>query len=251
METTVIELDYVPTNPNGDIEGKCNGKLDNCKNPECDYRYVSSSQVVCSQCGVDREYCSNWPQPGRERCHLHGGNRAIGLAAGGYSGKGLSKVLSTKMLDSYRAYFEDPDMLDMTEDIALLRMRRDALVQKWQEQNVSENQWNDLKTAHENLCYHIELNHANKINEMLYQLGKIIANGYSDILLWQEIAKIEEQITRTKDRESKRRKTANTVISEREFRQLFGFILSIIDNRVKDSDVKNQILLDLQRLNQF
>lgn len=251
MSTEIIEVEYeyVPKNPNGDIEGRCNGLLDKCNNPHCDYFYVSPNQMECPQCGTVREYCSLFPLKGRDRCQHHGGNKAIGPGAGGYSAKGLSKILTTKFLDSYKAHYEDPTILDMTSDIALLNMRRDALLEKWRDRQVSEKQWQDLKTYHELLCDHINQGHQNKINEMLYKLGKIIAEGYSDILLWQEIVKIEEQITKIKDREIKRLKTASTVITEREFRQFFGFVLSIIDSRVKDTHLKNQILLDLQRLN--
>jgi hypothetical protein len=247
IDAEVVE--YKPINLSGNIEGRCNGRLSNCRHPSCVYKYLSPKETTCPKCSTPREFCSSLPLQGQSRCKHHGGAHAIGTVLKTHDGKGLSKILTTKMLDSYRAHYDDPDILNMTTDIALLNSRRDALVQKWQDQNVSEKQWEKLKTAYENLTYHIELGHTNKINEMLYQLGNIIADGFSDIMLWQEITKIEDQITKIKEREIKRRKTAETVITEREFRQMFGFILSIIDNRIKDDNLKNQIMVDLQKLN--
>lgn len=240
---------YTPKNPNGDLAGKCNSLLDHCKFPDCGYTFLSIQQLMCPVCKNPREYCSADPISGRERCRNHGGMNSIGTTMIQHEGKGLSKILTTKLLDSYRAHYEDPDILNMTTDIALLNMRRDALIEKWQEQKVSESQWEDLKTAYEGLCRAIDLGHTNRVNEMLYNMGNVISDGYSDIMLWQEIRKVEEEITKIKSREVQRRKVAESVISEREFRTMMGYILSIIDSRVRDNDIKNQILIDLQKLN--
>jgi hypothetical protein len=247
MTTDTEIVDYQPVNLNGDIEGKCNHLLYKCR--ACGFAYQTSQMMTCPERNTDREYCSAWPEVNQQYCWHHGASSISGPDAGAWQGKGISKVLSSRLLASYQAHFEDPDILNMTSDISLLNMRRDALVEKWQEKLVSEAQWENLKNAYENLCDAINLGHQNKINLLLYNLGSVISDGYSDIMLWQEIVKIEEQITKIKEREIRRRKAADTVISENEFRRIFGFILSIIDSRVADAETKNQIFRDINRLN--
>lgn len=244
---TIIDQ-YTPVNVDG-MAGRCNAILNNCKNPFCDYHYPNKELTECPECGTIRERCSQYPTKGKEKCRYHGGHAATGLASTNHQGHGLSKSIPTRFLDKYAMHYQDPDILNMVDDIAILKMRRDNLLEKLDQLPVADNQWVELRDKFERLQYHMEQQHINKIDEMMWALGKIIADGYQSVLIWQELENTIEASRKVRDSEIKRRKIAQTIITEQQFHRVIGFIMSVIQNRVKDPIALSGIMRDLETLN--
>lgn len=245
----VITDEYLPTNIDG-ISGRCNNLLHNCKHPLCDYHYGNNTEVmICPECDTPRERCSQYPTRGRNKCRYHGGHTQVGMAASNHSGKGLSTSVPTRMLDQFVMHYKDPDILNMTDDIALLKMRRDALLEKIDENPVTPQQWKTLAEKFEALTRSIELGHENKVREALWNLGKIITAGYSETLLWEEVNDTVERTRKVRDSEIRRRKIAQTVITEQQFNRIIGFIIHVIQTRVSDKVILTEIMRDLESLN--
>lgn len=55
------------------------------------------------------------------RCQRHGGPTLTGVAAPGWRGRGLSRVLPERLLDHYHEALRDPDLLSLRQEIALQR----------------------------------------------------------------------------------------------------------------------------------
>lgn len=55
------------------------------------------------------------------RCIRHGGSSLSGMAAPGWRGRGMSRVLPERLLDHYHEALNDPDLLSLRTEIALHR----------------------------------------------------------------------------------------------------------------------------------
>lgn len=236
--------DYTPQNVDG-IEGRCNGLLRSCKNPKCDYSYRNADQMVCPQCGTPRELCSNYPIADRKRCKYHGGKNPRGIMHYNYQGKGKSVSLPTRMLDRYEAHLNDPNVLDLTSSIAVLKSRAEDLMER-ADDAVSSKQWEEAQKAMKKLR---RANTASKIIDAQNELEAVLARGWRDSLVWKEINSTLEQLRKLNQTEQKRREKAATILTEDQFRTLLAYVVNSIKTRVSNDDEKMAILSDLQRLN--
>lgn len=228
-------------NLHGDLEGRCNGILRKCKH--CETKF-SAGQTKCSECGEPREYCSNKPEKGKTRCKFHGGRALAGIDHPNYQGKGLSKNLPTRMLEQYLLAIDDPDILNMSEDIALLKARRNDLLGKIDE-TPSYEMWRDVQKTY--LKFRNETS-PQKISKLLSELDRLIVKGQINAGIWKEIYDIEERLRRLSTTERERRKEAEQLITENQFRTMVGYIINAINVRVKDEDQRMALLGDIQRL---
>lgn len=239
-------------NLTGDIKGKCNGLLRRCK--VCEESFGGPDVLECPTCGAPREYCTNDPIIGSNRCKWHGGMAPKGIAHYNYQGKGLSRHLPTRMLDHYAATYEDGQILEMTEGIRLLEARKYELLERSEDLN-SSTLWKklnkameDFKDARRKAAASGRASDIQRVNDALYELDSIIADGFYDTVIWNEIRSIEEQLRKLRTAEIRRRKQASEIITEDQFRTMLGFIMNSIQTRVKDDDIKMLILGDLSQL---
>lgn len=251
---------YTPTNPNGNLPNKCNGLLRNCKNPDCDYHYTpedtQNGVMACPECGVVREYCSQSPSKGRERCRLHGGETPYGVAHYNFQGKGLSKHLTARMAHIYEN-IDDGSLLEMTDSIKTLQTRKIELMERAKEVGAGSELWKEAKNkldafqrARERASSSNRDADFRRMQEALRELEEVLSQGYFyDYLAWKEIMDIEEQQRKIRNSEIKRRKQAAEIITEDDVREMISFFIHSIETRVKDPDLKMDLLSDLQRIN--
>jgi hypothetical protein len=233
----------------GNLDGRCNNILWNCKGEECDYHYEDDKTTACPLCQTPREYCSKYPVKGKNgKCGWHGGKALVGVSHPGYKGKGLSKHLPTRMLEHFQLAIDDPDILAMDEGIALLKSRRNDLITR-AEESASGEMWKDMRKKFQEFTKARKTQNAEKMADTLYDLEVLIARGHTDYLVWQEILDIEERVRRLASTEMQRRKLAETIITEDQFKTLLGYIVNSIQTRVKDKNLKMDLLADIAKLN--
>lgn len=67
------------------------------------------------------------------RCHRHGGPALTGVAAPGWRGRGVSRVLPERLLNHYNEAMDDPNLLSLRQEIALQRALLNDLLVRLQE----------------------------------------------------------------------------------------------------------------------
>jgi hypothetical protein len=72
--------------------------------------------------------CRRPVTPGRTVCHLHGGATPRGIASPHWRGRGFSKDLPTRLADRFQRALEDPQLLELSSELALLDCRLGELV---------------------------------------------------------------------------------------------------------------------------
>lgn len=252
------ELEFAPFTPNnltGDLLGRCNNILWNCKHPDCDYHYENKDDMVCPICNTQRAYCSNYPRKGREKCGFHGGATLQGYRHPHYRGRGLSKHLPTRLLESFELAYEDPETLTFMSSISLMKARRDDLVSRldetpgWEVWQAVRKTFQAYRKAERNARNTGSPKALRLMAEKLNELEDLILRGNLDATIWREILDLEEKWGRMKEREHRRLEKIENLITPDQFKTLLRYLIQSVQTHVKDRDAINQILLDIERLN--
>lgn len=242
-------------NLNGDWEGRCNNILWNCTGDECDFHYPNKEVMECPICGTVRSYCKAYPMKGREKCRVHGGKALRGINHPQYKGVGYSKHLPTRLLEQFVLAVDNPNVLDGTEDIALLQTRLQDLLGRIENENWGIGLWDNLLKSF-NKFQKAKIDATNtgstravrKMDQHLKEIEKVINRGSYEAKIWQEILSIQERMRRIRDTEMKRRKEAAEIITADQFRTFLGFIMNAITTRVSDEKERGALLNDIEGL---
>lgn len=170
---------------------------------------------------------------------------------------GTSKQIPTipkRLLKSYLLATNDPDILEATDDIALLIARRDDLLAKLEEGEFGPKLWTELRKTFERFndarrrAARGSTKAAEQMANELDNLEKLIAKGYHEDLIWQELINVLEQRRRLSSTEIRRRERAEEVITKEQFKALLGYIINSVQMRVSNKDEAMAILADIQNL---
>lgn len=165
-------------------------------------------------CGAKRrngEVCRMAPMA-NGRCRLHGGNAARGLAAGRFVDGSRSKYLPARMIPRFQEAMADGDLINMTEDLALLEARM-ADVLKRVDSGETSAIWTDLRLAWGMLRQAQMAEDQTAAAQALGQLGRLIYRGASDAAAWREVGELIERRRKVIETEQKRRIAAGRLIS--------------------------------------
>lgn len=243
-----------PTHPAAKNEGGnyCNALLWNCKGPECDYHYENAEAVVCPICNTPRTRCKAHPINGRESCKFHGGKALMGIHHPTYKGGSLSKHLPTRLLDSFFEALDHPDVLNGTDDIALLETRRNELLGRLDQNLPPAAGWAKIAELFQTYRKKEQLalttqsrplaqRYMGEAQKALGEAEDLIIQGYYADQTWVEIGKIQEQKRKLTETEQRRRKEAEQVISPEQFKTLLVHIIKIIRDETVDKQALRRI----------
>ena len=163
-------------------------------------------------------------------------------------------TLPKRLVKSYLLAIEDPDILEATDDIALLIARRDDLLAKLEDGEFGPKLWTELRKTFERFnvarkrAARGSTKAAEQMADELDRLEKLIAKGYHEDLIWQELVAVLEQRRRLSITEMRRRERAEEIITKDQFKTLLGYIINSIQMRVSNKDEAMAILADIQNL---
>lgn len=256
-----------PTHPAKIIDGKCNALLWNCKGVDnegnaCDYHFVNAEETDCPLCGTMRRRCTNNPLVGKESCKFHGGRALSGTAHPNYQGKGFSTNMPTRLMEQVRLSINDPDLLNLTDDIAIVEAREAELIQRLRDHDYGTGVWDDLvklldkfdksrkKASNPRLSQNTRESAAMDMNDTYKEIQQLVTNSWLiDQKLWDELHNVQNQKVKLIGVEMKRREKAQEIITAEQFKSLLGYIINSINTRVSDPDVRMAIIADIQKVN--
>lgn len=93
--------------------------------------------------------CGRAPTPGRTVCYYHGGAQPRGIAAPGWRGRGYSKDIPTRLADRFKQALDDPLLLELSSEVALLDSRLGELLASLPENPASTDAdvWAELRAV--------------------------------------------------------------------------------------------------------
>lgn len=178
---------------------------------------------------------------------MHGGKTPTGIALPQTKHGRYSKVLPTRMLERYNAAITDPELLNLSAEIAVVDSRLSDLLIRVESGDAGEI-WDKLSKAKDK---YRDASLKADIAEMGAQLDamiRLIERGAQDVAAWREIHGVLEQRRRLVESERKRLVEQEQVITLHEAQTLYHALATAVKNNVTDGDTLARIQADWTRL---
>lgn len=207
------------------------------------------------------ELCQRPPVKGRNRCHFHGGRTPIGVASGTHKHGMLSKYVPARMLGVFQEAVNQPELLSVRGDIALLTVRLTELMSRLDREG-SGSAWEDLSELWADFKQRsVDAQRAKQegdadgaakiqqgIHETLQRVDKLIAAGIRNDETWREMVDLIERTASLKQAEVKLAIQANAMLTTEQALLLFAKMLEAVRECVRDTAALTEIQLRFQKL---
>ena len=148
-------------------------------------------------------------------CRYHGGNvkgKTLGMRSGQFKHGKYSKLLPKKLSETYERGLQDPRLLELREEIALIDARLAEITERLGT-GESDKTWFDLREVWKDFLTAIKQGNATEQNILLPYINKLVTQGASDAAIWAEMSKLVEQRRRLSESEQKRQQVAQQMIA--------------------------------------
>jgi len=181
------------------------------------------------------------------KCHLHGGKTPTGIALPQTRHGRYSKYLPSRLSEQYEAAKNDPALLELREDIALIDSRLSDLLKRV-DTGESGQVWKELSEAYQDLQDAMRDNNTLDIQEALQTIYGLIEQGNSDYRAWGEIHEVIEQRRRLVESERKRIVEARQTLTVEQAMLMISALTDIIRTHVTDRKILAAISGDINKL---
>lgn len=190
------------------------------------------------------ERCKKAAVPTYEVCEMHGGKTPRGFALPQTTHGGFSKDLPTRLAADFQAALDDPNLLELRQDLALVDARLHDLLKRVDTGEAGVH-W---RRAQKLLADMHATDDATKQQQCLIDLEATIGDGASDYAAWDEVTKLVAQRQRLVESERKRLVDLRQMITTEKAMLLIANISSIIQRHVTDRSILSKIAHDLNVL---
>jgi hypothetical protein len=168
------------------------------------------------------------------RCRVHGGPTPRGIASPHFVHGRYAKILKgTSLGEIYESVQNDPELLNLSSEIALVQTRLHQLVGKIPAED-SGGRWKEARTYLEAFKEASARQDEYKWRTALASLDKTIQEGGKDSLLWEEILKTLKSYADLIAKEQKRRMDMNALVSVDQAVGLLAEVLMAVREYVHD-----------------
>jgi len=193
------------------------------------------------------ERCKRNATPGRNVCYYHGGATPRGFALPQTKTGKRSKDLPTRLLATYEQSLDDPELLELRDDLALLEARlRDLLGRV--DTGESGQAWRLADSAYRAMEKALADSDDVAYAAAFANLGQVIKRGLADYAAWDEVNKLLDQRRRLVESERKRLVEMQAVITTERLMLLITAIAGVVKQHVDDRHKLNAIQNDIQGL---
>lgn len=181
------------------------------------------------------------------RCRMHSGGALAGMASPTFKTGRYSKLLPERMLARYEEAKDDPELLELRNEIGVLDARL-ADVLKRVDTGESGRLWARLRETYEALREAQATGDADKARDHARRLGQLIESGSSDWAAWAEVRSLIDQRRRTVESERKRLVEMQQMITQERAMVLMTAVVDVIRRNVSDRGALAAISADLRAL---
>jgi hypothetical protein len=195
----------------------------------------------------NQQQCRNHAIKGLQVCRMHGGKTPRGPSSANYNDGRHSKFLPSRMFAAYREAGLDPELMELRDDIALLDARIIDVLKR-----VDTGEAGVIWQAAQAAMVRFDREWAQKdgagMELALADMRRLMPQGAADYAAWREIGELIEQRRKLVESEQRRLTLAHEIISRDQAMALVGQVVDILQRHVRDRNILNDILLDVQAL---
>jgi hypothetical protein len=177
------------------------------------------------------------------RCRLHGGKSLAGIAHPGYKDGTYSKFpgLPISLKESFEIARNNPELLNLTDDIALMYSRFSQLIEKIDIED-AEQRWKDISEQMQLLKDARARKDGYAYSQAWASMEDLVKTGGKDFMVWNDIMKVTAHIQKAITQEQKRRMDMHALISTDQAVSFVSEILMAIREEVKDLPGGKEVL---------
>lgn len=193
------------------------------------------------------EQCQRSAVNGKRVCTVHGGLTPGGIASPNFKTGRYSKYLPDRLSSRYEQAVNDPQLLELNHEIALMDSRLSDLLARIDTGETGQ-LWSDVTKAWVELTEAIRRQDKVKQQKTAVQLDALIKKGNDDYQAWNEIQDTIEQRRRLVESERKRLVEAQQYVTAVQAMTLIGNVLAIIKDNVTDRQTLQAISTGINQL---
>lgn len=185
---------------------------------------------------------------GKTVCYMHGGKTPKGMMQPAYKTGRYSKYMPARLLERFQQSSDDPDLLNLRDDIALVDSRLSDMLERVDSGESGET-WKLAKAAHRTMKAGLapggDLTAA---KAALDDLDAIISRGMGDYAAWREIGELLDRRERLVRSERRRLVELQQTMTVEQAMLLMGALAALVDEHVTDRAARLAISDGLRRL---
>jgi hypothetical protein len=207
---------------------------------------ASPTEGKCNAMTVDDRYCRRDPMP-NGRCWKHGGNSLKGAMSRSFKHGLYSKYMKLQLAERLLETAEDPELLSLRQDVALVTDRIGDLLDRVQS-GESGAAWRLLKRHWTDFRRFRTAGNVAKMQEALELLAEPLERGFADHAAWEELGLQLDRRARLAEQEQRRMEKMQATLTVEEAMGLLGTVLDVLRRHVTDQAVLDAIGADLEQL---
>lgn len=180
----------------------------------------------------------------RDVCYMHGGKTPRGAMLPQTKHGKFSKDLPTHLLADYEDERSDPELLNLSDSIAVIRARYRELFRQMETGSL----WGDLEAAWGDMEAAQRAKNGKAVVALVSEIGQIIRRGAADSDKWREITGLMEQERKLIETEQKRRVAMQTMLTAEQGRLVIQALLDSVNRHVSDKRITAAIGADIVSL---
>ena len=202
--------------------------------------------------------CLSLAMKEKKICYTHGGASPKGMGSASWKTGRYSKYVPTGLRERYEAEANDPELLALNDEIALMRSRLSILLEKiesapdsgstWKELRKNLRQFEKVQRAASNLEGTEREHKMHEVAQVFDDLRSAINRGVAEWAAWREIITLTDQVRKLTESEQKRRVAGEHILQMHDVMTLFDYTVNLINDIVSNPKERSQLSEGLYRL---
>lgn len=225
----------------------CGRRKTRCRNLECLHKFTKAEHDLwtCPDCGEDR-HCSQRVTEEGKACRNHGGRSPSGMAAPAFKHGRYSKALTGRYRERYEAAANDPDILELLPEIALLDTRIGQLLEQL-EQDDPIGRLNQAQEAFLSLREAMAAGNTQRVLSSLESMDGILNQKQEPDRTWSSVIRLIDQRRRLVESQVRKEAQADLNLSA-EAMILLAAVESAIYLHIQDRRIIQRIITELENI---
>lgn len=248
----LLRVDVLEHMLNEDGEHRCGALVSRCPNRECPYKFPTTEDWFCAECGTMRRLCRQKPEP-NGRCRHHGGGALTGPYHAHYKdgrfSKYATKIGNKSLAEHYDAVRGDSEYLRLQDDIELMTAYIRWLVAEMPEEYLNVGNRHRVSTLLERFKLFDEEGDAERaLNTAKALLREITVIVDGDEAM-NQVMKAQEHKRKMAETETKMKEVAHKMFTIERVMQLMNFSAEttrdVLEKHIDDQQMLYRIFQDL------
>ena len=186
------------------------------------------------------ERCEAPAMVGYNVCYHHGGKTPRGTASANYKGKGYSRNLPTRLADKYQDAINNPELLSLRSDIALLDTRIAETIENIDTGPIGK-LWGAVRSAYLSQQAAMAAQDTKETIKYTQELDILTKKGFMDYINWDEIRGLLQERARLVASENKIMNDADLKVAAEQVMLLVAAIANVVMENVADNKTRAKI----------